>query len=100
MNIIETISVPIIVTIVYIFIEALKTAIKNEVFRDFIPIFAILIGALVGIIVYWGFPQVFIAENIYQAIIIGAASGWAATGANQTYKKIKEIKGGDENNGD
>ena len=96
MNIVETISVPVIVAAVYAIIEVCKTIIKRESFRNYIPVVSVACGAIIGLIMYCGFPQIIVADNAIQAFVIGAASGWAATGANQAYKKIRNIGiGGD-----
>jgi hypothetical protein len=99
MEIFETISVPFIVASVYVFVEALKAISKNSKFNNFIPVISVILGAAIGVLIYCGFPQAIVAENVYQAVLIGAASGWAATGANQTYKKIKEMNNGGEKGG-
>lgn len=89
MDILQTISVPIIAAVVYCLMEAAKIAAKNETFNDYIPLLSLAIGAVTGIAVFFGFPDLIPAENVFAAAIIGAASGWAATGANQTWKKMK-----------
>lgn len=96
MNIFETMSVPAIVAAVYAIVEILKSIIKSDGFRNYIPVVSAACGAAIGLIVYFGFPQIIIADNVIQAFVIGAVSGWASTGANQAYKKIRNIgTGGD-----
>ena len=89
MDILQTISVPIIAAVVYCLMEAAKIAAKSETFNDYIPLLSLALGAITGVAVFFGFPDLIPAENVLAAAIIGAASGWAATGANQTYKKLK-----------
>ena len=91
-NALEIISVPVIVTIVYGMMELLKNAFGSERFNKFIPLLAVIFGALLGFIAYYVYPAIIPAENAFTAILIGAASGWAATGANQTYKKLTSGK--------
>lgn len=96
MEIIETLSVPVIVTIVYAMMELFKSAFGTERIGKFIPLFAVTLGALLGFCAFYLYPAIIPADNAFAAIFIGAASGWAATGANQTYKKLKEERGGGE----
>ena len=96
MDIIQTISVPIIVSIVYGVMGILKATIKSDRFNTFIPVIAAVLGAILGVIFFFGYPELIPAGNVCAALIIGAASGWAATGANQTIKQIK--KGGSDKN--
>lgn len=90
MEIIETLSVPVIVTIVYAMMELFKSAFGTERIGKFIPLFAVTLGALLGFCAFYLYPVIIPADNAFAAIFIGAASGWAATGANQTYKKLKD----------
>lgn len=99
MEVLQTISVPIIAAVVYCLMEAAKIAARTEAFNDYIPLLSIALGALTGVAVFFGLPDLIPAENVLAAAIIGAASGWAATGANQTFKKISKISDGGDKNG-
>ena len=88
MELAQTISVPVIVSIVYGIISLLKTVIKNKTFYHFIPLLAAALGAILGLIIWIGMPELIPAANDCAALIIGAVSGWAATGAHQTAKQI------------
>ena len=99
MDFIQTISIPSIVVAVYGVMFVLKSAFNSERFNAFIPLIAALVGAVFGVLLYVGFPDLVPANNFCSAIIIGAASGWAATGANQTFKKISKISDGGDKNG-
>jgi hypothetical protein len=91
MDLIQTISVPVIVSIVYGLIAMAKSAIKSERFNHFIPLLAAVLGAVLGLVLWIGMPELIPATNACAALIIGAASGWAATGAHQS---VKQLKGG------
>ena len=94
---IRALSVPAIVSIVYGCINLYKQlTCGEEKYMRVIPIIAAIIGVAVGIFAYYAFPAVLTAENIWQAIIIGGASGLTATGANQIFKQFGKGKG-DEN---
>lgn len=95
MDFFQTISVPAIVISVYGVLAVYKSVFKNDKFNTFIPLLAALIGAFFGIMMYLGFPDMIPADNVCAAAIIGAASGWAATGVHQTGKQLKS--GGAQN---
>ena len=93
MEVIETLSVPVIVTVVYAMMELFKSAFGTEHIGKFIPLIAVAFGAVLGFCAFYLYPGIIPAENVFSAILIGGASGWAATGANQTLKKLKESNG-------
>ena len=81
--------VPSIVAIVYTILDITKTALgENEKFKRFIPLTACLLGIIIGIISFYFVPGVFETNNLFIAIVIGAASGLSATGANQAVKQL------------
>lgn len=82
----EIVSIPAIVTVVYAVMEMLKNTIANEKFNRFIPLCAVLFGAMLGVISFYVYPSVIPADNIIVALFIGGASGWAATGVYETGK--------------
>lgn len=91
MDYLSLISVPAIVAAVYAIIEILKKATKNsEKLSHFYPLIASIVGAVSGLICYYFIPTIIAAPNVVVALIIGAASGLAATGTNQTFKQITE----------
>lgn len=93
MDYLNLISVPAIATAVYFIIEALKKAVNNnEKFLKFIPLIALGIGAIAGVICFFFIPSIIPATNVVVAIIIGAASGLSATGTNQIFKQLSKDK--------
>ena len=80
--------VPVIMIVVYIIIEALKKAISGEKFRNAIPLLCVIIGAVLGGLLFFFAPTMIPADNVVLAVIIGGMSGWAATGADQTVKRM------------
>lgn len=93
---IEFVSVPIIATIVYWIINLIKYTTNNsEKFLRFVPVTAAGIGAIIGLLCFFLVPDVYVANNFLTALVVGAASGLAATGTNQAIKQLsssKEIK--------
>lgn len=89
MDYLTLISVPAIVAATYAIIEIVKKATRNsEKVSHFYPLIATVIGAIGGAICFYFIPGIIAASNVVVAIIIGAASGLAATGTNQTVKQI------------
>ena len=60
----------------------------NEKFKRFIPLTAAILGAILGIGCFYLTPDLISAPNIFVALVIGAASGLTATGANQIIKQL------------
>ncbi|MBE5740894.1 MAG: hypothetical protein E7349_08645 [Clostridiales bacterium] len=87
----ELISVPAIAAVVYWVIELIKYTVGgNEKFKRFIPLVSAALGIVCGVVCYFAIPTIIPAENLLVAIIIGAASGLAATGANQVFKQLSK----------
>lgn len=85
----QLISVPAIAAIVYWTIEIVKYTLDgNEKFKRFIPLTAAILGAILGIGCFYLTPDLISAPNVIVAIVIGAASGLTATGANQIIKQL------------
>lgn len=87
----ELISVPAIATIVYWIINIIKyTVNENEKFKRFIPLTAALLGAVLGVVCFYGLPTIIPTDNLLVAIVIGGSSGLTATGFNQIMKQMKD----------
>ena len=85
----EIITVPAIITVVYGLIEVLKKLVGNtETLGRFIPLIALVLGAVCGAVCFYFIPSAITADNIVVALVIGAASGLSATGADQVLKQI------------
>jgi len=82
MNTFDFITVPIIISIVYGSIELLKKAMgSTEKLLRFVPLIAAAVGAVLGVIAFFAMPEIIPASNAFVAILIGGASGLAATGS-------------------
>ncbi len=87
----EIISVPCLVVATCAIIEMLKGIFKNnDKFNRLIPLIALLIGAIGGIILFYAAPSIMPADNLFMAIITGAVSGLGAVGCNQVAKQLKK----------
>ena len=92
---IEIISVPIIVTAVYWIMNLYKYITKRkEKYIKLIPIIATIGGEVLGLTSFFISPEIIPADNFIMALLIGGASGLAATGTNQIFKQIKKDKEG------
>jgi uncharacterized membrane protein len=88
-NLIQIASVPAITGIVFSAMEIYKRIIgKHEALIRLIPIISIILGIILGIAAFFCFKSIMPADNILTAILVGAASGAAATGTNQIFKQI------------
>lgn len=93
MDSLNLISVPAIATAVYLLIEVLKKATNdNEKVKRFIPLIALGLGAIAGLICFYFIPAIIPATNVVVAIIVGGASGLTATGTNQIIKQLSSDK--------
>lgn len=94
----EIVSVPAIAAIVYTIIDIVKTATGgSEKFKRFIPLAAAVLGGLIGLTAYYTAPEIIGAQSVIVAIVVGAASGLTATGANQAVKQLTKTKTEDNN---
>ena len=89
MSAFDFITVPIIVSVVYGGITLLKKAVKcHEKLMRFLPLIAAGLGAVLGIVAFFAMPEIIPASNAFVAILVGGASGLAATGCNQAIKQL------------
>ena len=80
---------PALAAIVYTIIDIAKTAMGgDERFKRFIPLIACILGAICGVVAFYFVPGVLDTQNLLVAIVLGAASGLSATGANQIGKQL------------
>ena len=89
----EIISVPAIVSVTYALIEAYKKWIAKgrEKYLAFIPLIALILGGILGVVVFYIEPSIIIAKDVWWALIVGMASGLSSTGTNQVFKQLKKI---------
>ena len=85
----ELVSVPAIAAVVYWVVNLIKYIVgENETFKRFIPLIATALGVVSGVVCFYALPSIIPATNLLVAIVIGAASGLTATGANQVLKQL------------
>ena len=85
----EITTIPALAAIVYTIIDIAKTALGgDERFKRFIPLIACVLGAGCGVVAFYCVPGVMETENLLVALVLGAASGLSATGANQIGKQL------------
>ncbi len=74
-------------SVVYALISVITKAVNNnEKFKRFIPLLALIIGAVLGGLLYVFEAQLIGATSTITAILIGGASGLAATAVDQVVK--------------
>lgn len=99
----EIITIPIITAITYTVIEIIKYATNNApILKRFIPLIACALGIACGLIAFFFVPGVMITNNVFIAIVVGGASGLAATGVYENIKNLimkgKQKENGNNNN--
>ena len=97
MELLEVASVPVIIVVVYLLLELYKAIFKSDKAKNFIPVFAGVLGAICGVVLYYIFPDMIAAENFVNAIVIGVVSGLGATGTNQIVKQMQQLIGHNTN---
>lgn len=98
-NLIQVASVPVITALVYGAMAGYKFIVsgKENLIR-LIPVIAAALGVVLGIIAFYAAGEIMPADNVFTAILIGGASGLAATGGNQIFKQLTKDKE-DKSNG-
>ena len=87
----EFATVPIIISVVYGVIALLKKETKgSEKILSRLPLIAAILGAVLGAVAFFAIPDLIPAGNVFVAILIGGASGLAATGTNQIFKQLSK----------
>ena len=79
MEFLQTISVPAIAAVVYAIMEWLKTIVKGETFKKWIPLVAVCLGAVLGLVAFYVYPSAIPATTVWMALVVGMASGASAT---------------------
>ena len=96
-NFTDITTIPALAAIVYTIIDIAKTAMGgDERFKRFIPLIACVLGAGCGVVAFYCVPGVMETENLLVALVLGAASGLSATGANQIGKQLTHITTAEE----
>lgn len=69
---------------------------KNNVWRRLIPLWALLIGLMLGLIFYVNVPEVMPTTSLSTSIILGGICGWASVGGHQfgklTFGEERKVK--------
>ncbi len=100
MDTFEFVTVPIIISVVYAVIALLKKETHgSEKVLKRLPLIAAILGAVLGAIAFFAIPDMIPANNAFAAILIGAASGLAATGTNQIFKQMTKKDEEDKSDG-
>lgn len=76
---------------------ALQAFCQSRKWIRLIPLWAALLGVVFGIVAFYAVPGIMPADNVLVAILIGGASGLAATGTNQIYKQLTKDKDKSDN---
>lgn len=93
----NSVSIPAIVTVVYVIIDLIKTSVAPhqsaaERLSHYYPVIAVVLGIVTAAIMFYAIPESVGTENLLIAIAIGGASGLAAVGTNQVVKQLVKVK--------
>jgi len=94
----NSVSIPVIVTVVYCLIDLIKTTIApytalSEKLSHFYPLLAVVLGIATAAVMYYAVPESISTTNLLVALAVGAASGLTAVGTNQVAKQISKTSG-------
>ena len=89
----KSVSIPVIVTVVYVIIDLVKTTIApyttlSARLSHFYPLIALVLGIVTAAVMYFAVPESITQTNLLVALAIGAASGLTAVGTNQVVKQL------------
>lgn len=87
----EFVAFPAIVVMCYLVGYICKT-VGNGKIDKYIPIICGVLGAILGVVVFFTIPNFIPAENWLIALDIGIVSGLSATGINQIAKQLTKEK--------
>lgn len=83
--------IPVVGLAVYLVAELLKAyLVKTDDQRKLLPTYCAILGALLGLVLWFVYPGDLNGMSPTAAIMNGAFSGFAATGCNQFYKQIRK----------
>lgn len=84
----EFIAIPTVVLICWFVGYSIKQIAKNDKLDRFIPVICGVLGAILGIVIFYTIPGFIAADNWLVAFATGLFSGLSATGVDQIYKQL------------
>ncbi len=89
-NLLVVLCVPIIVAVVYVAMTVYKHIVQknSEVLTRIIPLFAAILGAILGIYGFYRVPGIMLSDNLFICMIVGIVSGLGAVGLHQVGKQL------------
>lgn len=101
-NLLEVTCLPIIVAIVYVVMAVYKHCVtgKAETWTRLIPLWAAIMGAVLGIYGYYKIPQLMLGDDVLTALLVGILSGLSAVGFNQIGKQLSKLITGESETDD
>ena len=90
---IELVCVPVMTSSIYWIMATLKFAFKNNaIFLRLVPLLSLILGAIMGAVLFYVVPDMIMSENIVIAILMGGSSGLTSIGAEELIKKVAPLK--------
>lgn len=90
-SLLQIVGIPVITAIVYGVAELYKYAVNGkESLIRLIPLLGAILGVILSIVAFYAAPNLVAGDNLLTAILVGGASGLAATGGHQIFKQLIE----------
>lgn len=86
----DFIAIPAIVVICWFVGLMIKSLGTSELADRLIPTICGLLGGILGTVIFFVYPTMIPATDIFSAIATGIVSGLSATGINEAVKQFKE----------
>lgn len=86
----EFVAIPAIVVICWFVGMCIKTLGTSELADRLIPVIVGIVGGILGTIIYFKYPALIAATDIFSAIATGIVSGMSATGVDQIVKQLRK----------
>lgn len=87
----DFISIPAIVLICWFIGMCINTLSTSELATKLIPIICGVSGAVLAVVMFFIYPGIIPADDVFSVIAIGIVSGLSATGVHESIEQIKKI---------
>lgn len=87
----DFIAIPAIVLICWFVGFCINSLSTSQLATRLIPVICGVVGAVLAVIMFFSYPGIIPADDIFTVIAIGIVSGLSATGLHETIEQIKKI---------
>lgn len=86
----DFVSIPAVVVICWFVGFCIKSLGSSELADKLIPVICGAVGAVLGVVIFYVYPALIPASDIFSALATGIVSGLSATGVNEAVKQFKK----------